>query len=181
MKFWGNLIGYQLGWFVTVIAAGRGLAWPGVLASLLFVTWQLAVSEHAGTDIKLLAVALLLGVVIDGIAAASGWLAYAAANPALPPQGAPVWILGLWASFAMTLNRTLAYLRGRPWLSLIFGAIGAPLAYLGAARGWQAVTFASPPWHGVVWLGAGWAVAMPVLTFLAARLQRPALLRASLP
>ena len=74
----------------------------------------------------------------------------------------------------MTLNHALAYLRGRLLLSLVFGGVGAPLAYLGAARGWQAVTFTSPPWHAVVWIGLGWAVAMPVLANLAARLQRPA-------
>lgn len=176
MKFWGNLIGYQLGWFATVIAAGHGMAWPGVLAALVFVAWQLAVSDDAGADLRLVVTALVLGVVVDGAASAFGWLAYAAATPALPPGGAPIWILGLWASFAMTLNRTLAYLRARPWLSLIFGGIGAPLAYLGAARGWQAVTFAPPAWHAVVWLGIGWAVAMPVLTQVAARLHRSAAL-----
>lgn len=178
MKFWGNLIGYQLGWFITVIGAGRGLAWPGVLASCLFVAWQLAASDRPGADVKLIAVALVCGVIIDGMASAYGWLAYGAATPALPTHGAPMWILGLWASFAMTLNRTLAYLRGRPWLSLAFGGIGAPLAYLGAARGWQAVMFTPPAWHALAWLSLGWAAAMPVLTSLAALLHQPALVRA---
>ena len=43
MRFWANLIGYQLVWFSAVIGAGRGLAWPGVAAAGVFVAAQLAV------------------------------------------------------------------------------------------------------------------------------------------
>ncbi|MCV6801485.1 DUF2878 family protein, partial [Achromobacter ruhlandii] len=36
MRFWANLIGYQIVWFSAVIGAGQGLAWPGVVAATLF-------------------------------------------------------------------------------------------------------------------------------------------------
>jgi hypothetical protein len=167
MKGLANFAGYQLVWFCAVIAAGRGLAWPGVLAAAAFIVWQLAVSEQRGADARLLLVALPTGALIDGALAASGAAAYAAPWPST--AFAPVWILGLWCAFAMTLTHTLRFLHGRIALAALFGAIGGPLAYLGAARGWGAVEFAPPRWPALAWLALGWGVAMPVLAQLAQR------------
>lgn len=167
MKAFANFAGYQLVWFCAVIAAGRGLAWPGALAAAVFVAWQLAVSEQRGADARLIAVALPAGALIDGALAASGAAAYAAPWPST--GFAPVWILGLWCAFAMTLTHTLRFLHGRIALAALFGAIGGPLAYLGASRGWGAVEFAPPRWPALAWLALGWGVAMPVLAQLAQR------------
>lgn len=167
MKGLVNFAGYQLVWFCAVIAAGRGLAWPGVLAAAVFIVWQLAVSEQRGADARLLLVALPTGALIDGALAASGAAAYAAPWPST--GFAPVWILGLWCAFAMTLTHTLRFLHGRTALAALFGAIGGPLAYLGASRGWGAVEFAPPRWPALAWLALGWGVAMPVLAQLAQR------------
>jgi hypothetical protein len=167
MRFWGNLLGYQLVWFIAVSEAGRGLWWPAVAAAVLFVAWQMVLSERPWAELCLLCAAVCCGVLGDGVLALSGWASYAAPSVALPPGGAPIWILALWASFAMTVNHTLVYLRGRPWLALAFGAIGAPMAYFGAARGWQALVFEAPAWRGLSWIAFSWAIAMPLLALLA--------------
>ncbi|HEX7816735.1 DUF2878 domain-containing protein [Dyella sp.] len=172
MKTWGNFVGYQLSWFVAVAAAGRGLAWPGIAATALFVLWQLAVSPYRAADLKLVVLAMISGMVIDGLGSAYRWLGYGAPSPALPPGGAPMWILGLWSALAMTLGQTLRYLRGKPVIAMLLGAVGAPLAYLSASRGWHAVEFPSPAWHGLAWLALGWSIAMPCLVLAAARWQR---------
>lgn len=169
MRFWANLIGYQAVWFCAVIGAGHGLAWPGVAAALLFIVAQLAVSATARADLRLAGAALLCGVALDGTLSALGWARYAAG--AWP---APFWILALWAAFALTLNHSLAYLRSRPWLACVFGAVGGPLAYWGAARGWQPVQFEPPAWRAIVALAAGWALALPALTSGARRWVREA-------
>ncbi|MDH1180365.1 DUF2878 domain-containing protein [Achromobacter mucicolens] len=169
MRFWANLIGYQLVWFSAVIGAGRGLAWPGVAAAVVFVAAQLAVSATARADFRLAAAAVLCGVVLEGTLSALGWARYAA--DAWP---APLWILALWAAFALTLNHSLVYLRSRPWMACVFGAVGAPLAYWGAARGWQSVQFEPPAWRATAALAAGWALALPALTAGARRWTREA-------
>ena len=43
------------------------------------------------------------------------------------------------------------------------------LRYLGAARGWQVVTFAEPTWRALLVLALGWAMATPALAWLARR------------
>lgn len=169
MMFWITLVAYEAVWFVSVIGAGRGLAWPALLAVALFAAWRLRVSTRRSVDVRLMAVAFVLGLLFDGVLVHSGLLIYAAAWPA---GIAPAWILALWLAFALTIVPLFGYLQGRPWLATVFGAVGGPLAYLGAARGWQAVHFMPPAWHALLWLALGWGITLPLLTTLARRWSR---------
>ena len=172
MRFWANLIGYQLVWFAAVIGASLGHAWWGVGAGAAFVFAQAWASECRRADLRLAAVALYLGMTVDGILAASGWAQYAMPRPALPLGGAPIWILALWASFAMTFNHSLVVFRDRHVLAGALGLVGGPLVYWGAARGWGAISFTAPAWRGLTWLALSWAVSMVVLCRLARRWER---------
>jgi hypothetical protein len=69
----------------------------------------------------------------------------------------------------MTFTQSMSWLQNRLWLSVLLGAIGGPMAYLGAARAWDVVQFTSPTWPGLLWLGAGWALATPLLAWMAKR------------
>jgi hypothetical protein len=46
----------------------------------------------------------------------------------------PVWIIGLWISFALTINHSLAWLGNKKLLQMIFGLIGGPLAYIAGEK-----------------------------------------------
>lgn len=173
MAIWLNAIGYQLLWFCAVIGAGRGLWWPALAAAAAFIGWQLAASPQRAVDLRLIAAALVCGVLLDGGLAASGLARYAAPWPAAElAEFAPLWILAIWASFAMTLTHSLRLLQSHLGAALALGAIGGPLAYWGAARGWQALTFAAPTWAGLLYLAVAWALAMPLLAWLARRWMR---------
>ena len=163
MPIWLNFAGYQAAWLIAVAAAGRGMWWPGVLACAAFVLAAAWRSSERRADFRLALVAIACGLLLDGALTASGALRYAAAEPGLP---APVWILGMWAAFAMTLRHSLRWLLPHAWLAALFGAIGGPLAYWGAARGFAAVEFVMPQ-AAIVLLMAGWAIALLVLVRLA--------------
>jgi hypothetical protein len=173
MSLLGNVLGYQGVWFLAVYGAGAGHWWRALLGAALFALWQLAVSRERRGDLRLIGIALLLGLIIDGALARSGLLGYASAAPALRPGGAPLWILALWVSFALTLNHSLRWLRGRLIPAVLTGAIGGPLAYLAAARLSHAVSFAAPAWQPLAALALGWALALALLT-RAHRLPAPA-------
>jgi hypothetical protein len=174
MNFWLTLIAYQAVWFAAVIGAGRGLWWPGVAATLAFAAWRLAVSAHRRVEWRLLAVALLLGLALENLWVRSDLLSYAAP---WPWAAAPAWLIALWLAFALTIVPLFGYLHARPLLAALFGALGGPLAYLGAARGWQAVQLPTPAWPALLALGAGWALALPLLATLARRWLRDELAR----
>jgi hypothetical protein len=158
-----NFLGYQIVWFVAVLGAARGAAWPAIAALAAFAAWQLGVSRSRGPDLRLMGLALLCGMLLDGTLATSGLLRYAAPAPAVPTGGAPLWILALWLAFALTLNHSLAWLRGRLGAAALLGALGGPLAYAAAARLTSAVVFSSPRGLAVAALGAGWAAALFLL------------------
>lgn len=166
MRALANIIGYQCVWFAAVLGAVHGRWWSGVAAACAFVLAQWIASRDRRVDTRLVVCAVLAGIVLDGTLAASGVLRYASPQPGL---AAPLWILALWAAFAMTINHSLAFLKNSPIAALVFGGIGAPLAYFAAARGFGAVEFIAPAWRGAVALAAGWAVALVLLTFLARR------------
>lgn len=167
MTFWLSLIGYQAVWFAAVIGASRGMAWPGVIGMLIYAAVQLFCARNFRLDLRLMATALVFGFVLDGALARTGLASYAATWPGVVM--APAWILALWMTFALTFTQSLHYLQSRLWLAALLGMIGGPLAYLGAARGWQVVSFAEPVWHGLLLLSAGWALATPALAWLARR------------
>jgi hypothetical protein len=169
VRFWANLLGYQAVWFGTVIAASRGMPWIGVALAVAFVLLQWSLSHERRSDLRLVACALLIGLVLDGSIAASGLLRYTASTP---PLAAPAWILALWAAFALTLNHSLAFLRGRVDWAIVLGALGGPLAYAGAARGFHALEFEAPAWRGAMALALGWSITMPMLAVLAQRWHR---------
>ncbi len=166
MRFWIVLFAYESVWFAAVIGAGRGYVWPGVTAAMLFAAWRLTSSEHRRIELRLIAVALFAGALLESIWVGSGLIHYAAA---WPWRIVPAWLLALWMSFALTILPLFGHLHARPWLAMALGAVGGPLAYFGAARAWHAARLATPPWPTLAALSLGWALAFPLLTALARR------------
>jgi hypothetical protein len=162
-----NYLALQLLWLAAVMGAGHGLAWAGPAALALFALYQLQPRRRARGDAALMALALLLGAGVDTVLAAGSWVRYAAAPPAPWP---PLWILALWAGFALTFNHSLAWVMRHPWRAALFGAVFGPLGYVLAARGWQAVTLSAPLLHPVLALALAWAAALAVLSVATRRL-----------
>lgn len=163
---WANVIGNQLVWLCAVAGAGRGWQWPAWVAAALYLLSQLAGEPRPGVKIRLLLLSLACAFGVDGSAAATGLVRYAAAPFGILP---PPWIVALWAAFAMTLPVSMVFLQRHWLLPAAFGLLLAPLAYLSAARGFSAVAFSAPTWQGLLVLGLGWSVALSVLCRAAKR------------
>lgn len=170
-----SLVGYQGVWLAAVIGAGHGLWWPGPLALLPFAVWQIAGDAQPRAELRLMLAIGVMGCLLDSAFAANGVLAFAAAVPS--PALAPVWIVAIWMAFALTLTTTFRFLGGHPWLAALLGAVGAPLAYLAAAHGWNAVTFPRGETLAMSALAAGWALALPTTLWLATWSHRAGRLR----
>ena len=74
----------------------------------------------------------------------------------------------MWMLFATTLNVSLRWLRNRTALAVDLGAIAGPLSFYGGAQ-LGGVVFLDQR-AGLIALSVGWAVMMPTLIILAARL-----------
>ncbi|HEX5755249.1 MAG TPA: DUF2878 domain-containing protein [Arenimonas sp.] len=166
-----NAAGFQIVWLAAVAGAANGLPWAGPLAALLFAAAVLAWGGQRTRDLRLLAVALPLGIAIDSAFAASGWLRYVEPGPL--PWLAPAWIAALWLGFTLTLNHSLAMLRQHAWLAALFGLIGAPVAYWAAAAAFAAVSFGAPDLLVLSAVGMAWALLLPALYRIDRRVPNP--------
>jgi hypothetical protein len=155
-----NVALFQAGWLACVLGAAAGRAWLGPIVVALVLVVHL-VALHHGDEARLVGWSALMGAVADSLLAASGLVGYAA-HPG-PSFLAPVWIVAMWANFAITLGHSLSWLAGRPLMAALVGLAGGPLAYAAGAR-LGAIDVSS---GGLVALALVWAVALPSLTELA--------------
>ena len=155
-----NFFAFQLGWIGCVGAAAAELPLLGLLIASLVTGLHLGRSRTPLPDLKLVAVAVVLGTVCDSALLATGWLSFPVGQPL--PGIAPYWMIAMWAMFATTLDESLTYLTRRPLLACFCGAIFAPLAYwAGANMGALALL---DPARALAAIAGAWAAALPILT-----------------
>jgi hypothetical protein len=161
-----NFAIFQLCWFACVLSGAAALPAIGISVVAVAVVYHLSRARRPLPEAALLVSAGLIGAAWDGQLAGYGWLIY--------PSGefahwiAPSWIIAMWVSFATTLNVSMRWLRGRPELAVLFGAIGGPLAFYAGQR-LGGVQF-SDTLVALAALSAGWALITPMLVALATRL-----------
>ena len=160
-----NFLAFQAGWFACVLGAAHDLPWAGTSLAAAIVAAHIGYAARPPQELKLVAVALLIGVLWDSLLVNLGWLDFRSGF--LIDGMAPHWILALWALFAITLNLSLAWLKSRLPVAVLLGAIAGPLAYWGGSR-LGAVTIPEPL-PAMIALSLGWALFTPLLALLARR------------
>jgi hypothetical protein len=112
---------------------------------------DLDVAARPRYDLAAMAVFATAGLVLDSAWSLTGAVSYAAAWPSA--QLAPIWLVTLWAAFALTVGHSLAWLRPRRMLAALFGLLGGGFSYwVGARVG--AVETAIPAWQYGAWRSA---------------------------
>ena len=161
---WLNMLWMQALWFGAVIGAAESQLWLAPVLLMGFAFWEFRPDRRVYGDFQLMLVAVLIGLILDTTWVRLGWLEFAA-GWALSGR-APLWILLLWAGLALTLNHSLAWLQSRLVLAALLGGVSSPFSYLAAARlGAVNIVTESGVWF--VGLGLSWAVALPLLLWLA--------------
>ncbi|MEM7282878.1 MAG: DUF2878 domain-containing protein [Pseudomonadota bacterium] len=163
MSFLFNVLGFKVAWLSSVMGAAKGFPALGPIVVLFVVALHLYRSSSPRRELMLVVMTGAIGLTWDSIMVALGWLSYE--SGAVAPGLAPYWIIAMWMSFATTLNLSFRWLRDRPVLASLLGAISGPASYLiGANLG--AVTFLNQQ-MAVVGMAVAWSVLMPVLLLLA--------------
>ena len=154
-----NFILFQIGWFACVLGAAKQMPWLGVIVVVCIFAWHLRQAKQVKPEFILLALALLIGGIYDQFMLSSSLISYQAHG--WLSGLVPVWILALWAVFVTILNVSLKWMRGKWLVAILFGAVGGPLAYMGAEK-LGAVTLNNMP-ASFIALGVGWAIITPIL------------------
>ncbi len=170
-----NLGLFKLGWLACVMSAAAGQPGFGAIAVAAVVAIHLAGTAVPVKEALLLLAAALIGIAWESVLVAAGLVSY----PATGSAGwlAPYWIVAMWVLFATTVNHGLAWVKRNWMVAAIAGLLGGPAAFFGGAR-LGAVEFSEPVLALAV-IGAGWAILLPVLVFIADSLIDSALLESS--
>ncbi|CAM3653134.1 DUF2878 domain-containing protein [Polynucleobacter arcticus] len=161
-KFW-NFVFFQAGWFSCIIgAANNQVFWP-VIGTLLYLAIHIWRSEHPKFELKLILKALIFGVCTDTLIANLGFLHFQDAWPS--PYLSPFWMWTLWALVASTINGSLSWLRSKPLLGALLGAISGPLSYEAGIRMGAGSWGEHGQLGGLLFLAIVWGAAIPLFFY----------------
>lgn len=161
-----NFAAFQVGWFSSVIGAAKQMPWLGPAVLVLVLAIHLRQAKRPAFELGLVFACGLIGIFFESLLVMFGWVTY--------PSGffndmlAPYWIVTMWMLFGTTLNMSMGWMKGRPLLAVVFGAVGGPASYYAGMKlgGIQFLEF----YPAMIALAVGWAIFMPVLMSLAERL-----------
>ena len=175
LKTFLNLLLFQCVWVASVVGAARDEAWWSLAALGAFLVAHRFLAINFRADLLLAGIAVAAGLIFETALLQAGLLVYAASEPW--PGLAPVWLLALWANFALTINGCLKWLHGRYWLAAALGAAGGPLSYFGGLQLGAATTDTALPLL-LLPVALVYALVTPALLYAARRLtalaaQRP--------
>lgn len=160
-----NFVLFQLSWFACVIGASKAVPWLGVAVTALVVVWHIVQAPHKKPEIQLVLICLLIGGIFDQAIVSLELISYM--HPGWSSALVPAWILAMWLAFSTILNVGLRWMHGRYMVAVVFGAIGGPLAYIGAANLGAVILHGN---NSYIVLSLGWAIITPLLVSTAARL-----------
>lgn len=164
-----NFLLFHFMWPACVVGAAYGLWWPGVLLLVAFFIWHYFSESNVSGDMKLVAVMLLVGILVDTLWIQMGLLDYATPGPF--PAIAPVWIAALWVALALSLNHCLLYLQRHRAITGLVLMFGSPFSYYLASKV-GAVEWLAPAWQVIAATGLSWAILIPIFLTLAQRWRR---------
>jgi hypothetical protein len=161
-KFW-NFVVFQVGWFACVLGAANQQVLWAVIGTMAYITFHVWRSPSPKTESKLLLKVFIFGLVADTLIMYLGYLDFQDDWPS--PYLSPLWMWVLWVLVATTVNSSLTWLRGRPVLGAILGAICGPMSYEAGIRmgagGWGS----GGQIMGFLLVGLVWAVAVPLFFY----------------
>lgn len=163
-----NFAAFEVGWFACVLGAARHQLPLGLAITALILLGSLILARHAWPrQLLLLLLIALIGFVWDSALSLAGLTVYP--GSVFGHLLAPLWIVALWALFAMTLDVSLRWLQGRTLIAMVLGAIAAPLSYYGGVR--LGALVLPRPALGLWAEAVGWGTMLPGLLLLARRVR----------
>lgn len=164
-----NAVAFQSAWFAALYGGKYDWLTLALLPALLAAIWHLFQTRRdRATEIRLFVGVIILGFGVESLFIALGGITYIGAP--LFGFGPPLWIMAMWLAFATLPHGCLIWLKSRSILQFILGGLSGPLSYLAGAK-LGAATLGEPIFQSLAIIGIGWAVALPIIFWLADRLR----------
>jgi hypothetical protein len=161
-----NFIGFQVGWFACVLGAANDKELLGMIIALGIVVYHVVSQADLINELKLVLVAVVIGLLWETWVLNLNILHYPShLEVSFWP---PMWLIMMWALFATTINLSMGWLKGRWILAVLMGAVFGPLAFV-AGEKLGAVMFLDST-LSIITLSVGWGLLMPLLLWIAERI-----------
>ncbi len=150
-----NAVSAYLVWCALVLGAAYDMTGIAVVIAVGAIALQILLDQDRQSGLRRVVLLTVLGTGFDtalihlGLYTPAGFAGVVC----------PVWVSLLWANFATTYGTSLQWLRGRPVLAAVIGAVAGPMSYALAER-WGAANVHDPRLLRYVILGGAWSVAM---------------------
>jgi len=164
-----NFAGFQATWWATILSAAGGRPWVAAAASGAALLLHLALFDRSAGERRLLLAATGVGLLLETGNALAGVTRFSPPPFDLPI--APPWMVLQWTVFGATFRHSFGWIRGRYAVASVLGAVAAPLSYAGGER-LGALSLGGTP--ALIAVGAEYAVALPLLVAIEARISREA-------
>ncbi len=160
-----NFAIFEAAWFACILGVAHGQPLWGTVAVLAAIGWHLAISARPATELALVGLLCAIGLVAESAVVAQGHVVYPAGQPVA--RLAPYWMVALWGELAIALNVTLRWLKRKPGIAALLGAVFGPLSFLGGVRLGGARFIDEPA--ALATLAFMWAVLLPLVMALSNR------------
>lgn len=149
-----NALAFQGTWLMCVLG--------GSVVAAMVTVMMLIVHLHQVHDVKRESIFILqatvIGFLCDLALVSGGVIVTGGICP-------PLWLTCLWTLFATTVGYPMRFFFGRLWLSMITGAVFAPMSYFAGAH-LAGVGLMSPDWMALLIISLIWALVFPLLIHL---------------
>ncbi|MFT7052623.1 MAG: hypothetical protein ACJAU1_000170 [Psychromonas sp.] len=156
--YWFNLFFFQLIWFVAVFFTVNGQIF--LILSLLL---HFYLSPNRQYDLASLITISLIGIAVDLLLSWLGLMRF--------PEAVflPLWLVLLWAHFAVALNHGMSWLNKIPvYFQVVLGGLFGPLSYYAGYK-FGAVDFPLPFLQTLLILTVIWSTLLPVYLLISRR------------
>lgn len=160
MKLIANAVAYQVVWFTAIFWSNTGAVFGCIIILIL-----LATSESRTNDLKMIGFLMFLGLLVDGTLQQVGFFTFT--SPGFP---IPFWLLVIWIGLAMTIHHSLAWLKDKLLLAVLFGGLGGPLAYWAGTR-MGAASFNWSLTISLLVLAITWSLIFPTIMLFSRKVQ----------
>jgi hypothetical protein len=157
-------------WIACALGAARGYPLIGPLLVLASILFHLLLSPQRAKDLAIIAFVSAVGFCIDTTYGLLGMLTYASVWEAVPWL-CPLWLVGMYALFGMTVDHSLGWLQKNLFAAAVLGALGGAASYAAGAR-MGAVQFLWPWWDVMKVLAGVWFVFCPLVCYVSRRIHR---------
>ena len=150
---------------MTVIGVANQSEWIAISSVFIILFVHLFMARDRVNELFLVAAAGTMGFIADSILISTGLFS---ALGQIGLQGtAPLWLVCLWMLFAITINYSLGWMKGRYVTAMVMGVIFAPLAYVAGDK-FGVLSFSSEYslYFILVIIGLVWAVVTPSLLLI---------------